>query len=141
MKTTLINVSNRLPVTVTDSSITKSSGGLVAALEGLATDQYDLKWLGWPGGDIAPDRQPEIERVLQNDYGSTPIFLTADETEGHYESFSNPSICPLLHYMPSKFAYEPAWWDAYQDVNRRFAEKVKGIAHDGDLVWVHDYQL
>jgi hypothetical protein len=33
MRTRLINLSNRLPVTVGES-ITKSSGGLVAALEG-----------------------------------------------------------------------------------------------------------
>ena len=35
MPTPLINVSNRLPVTISDAGIKKSSGGLVAALEGL----------------------------------------------------------------------------------------------------------
>jgi trehalose-6-phosphate synthase len=34
MPRTLINVSNRLPVTVQEDQITTSSGGLVAALEG-----------------------------------------------------------------------------------------------------------
>ena len=40
MPTTLINVSNRLPVTVSPEKIIKSSGGLVAALEGLPKEQY-----------------------------------------------------------------------------------------------------
>ena len=58
--TTLINVSNRLPVTVTDDgSIKKSSGGLVAALEGLPTDRYQLRWIGWPGGDVPPETRVE----------------------------------------------------------------------------------
>jgi trehalose-6-phosphate synthase len=37
---TLINFSNRLPVTVEGEKITKSSGGLVAALEGLSEREY-----------------------------------------------------------------------------------------------------
>ena len=53
MGQTIINVSNRLPVTVTEEKISKSSGGLVAALEGMGESRYTLKWLGWPGADIA----------------------------------------------------------------------------------------
>jgi trehalose 6-phosphate synthase/phosphatase len=43
--------------------------------------------------------------------------------------------------MPSKFRYEPQWWDAYEEVNRLFCERVCSVAQEGDLVWVHDYQL
>jgi trehalose-6-phosphate synthase len=42
MGQTIINVSNRLPVTVTDDKISKSSGGLVAALEGMGESRYTL---------------------------------------------------------------------------------------------------
>ena len=47
----------------------------------------------------------------------------------------------MLHYLPNYLRYEPGWWDHYQNVNRTFAEKVLETAHEGDLVWVHDYQL
>src|SRR3954470_22490433 len=57
MPTPLINVSNRLPVTISDSGIKKSSGGLVAALEGLDKAEYTLNWIGWPGGEVAEDRR------------------------------------------------------------------------------------
>jgi len=40
MSNTLINVSNRLPVTVETDKIRKSAGGLVAALNGLSKEQY-----------------------------------------------------------------------------------------------------
>ncbi len=141
MPTTLINVSNRLPVTVGDT-ITKSSGGLVAALEGLSADEYDLKWIGWPGGSV-PDaaRQHEIEKILKDEHGCIPVFLSEEEVAGHYEGFSNSSIWPLLHYMPSYMRYDPAWWDHYRNANERFASKVLELAQPGDLVWVHDYQL
>jgi len=141
MRTTLINISNRLPVTVGEK-ITKSSGGLVAALEGLSADEFDLKWIGWPGSAIADaKRRAEVERALMVEHGCTPVFLSEEEVAGHYEGFSNSSIWPLLHYMPNYMRYEPAWWEHYRNVNQRFADKVLETATPGDLVWVHDYQL
>ena len=141
MGLSIINVSNRLPVTVGEK-ISKSSGGLVAALEGMGESRYTLKWLGWPGAEIADEnRRQDVERTLERDFGCTPVFLSAEEAAGHYEGFSNASVWPLLHYMPSMFRYESGWWDHYQNVNRKFADKVLSIAQNGDLVWVHDYQL
>jgi trehalose-6-phosphate synthase len=52
MPRTSINVSNRLPVTVQEDQVLKSSGGLVAALEGLPEEHFKTKWIGWPGGRI-----------------------------------------------------------------------------------------
>jgi len=141
MPTTLINVSNRLPVTV-GAEITKSSGGLVAALEGLSPQEYDLKWIGWPGGAIAdPAHEVEIDQALREEHGCIPIFLSDEEVAGHYEGFSNSSVWPLLHYMPNYMHYDPAWWEHYRNVNQRFADKVMELAQPDDLVWVHDYQL
>ncbi len=141
-KTTLINVSNRLPVTVTPAGITRSSGGLVAALEGLDPQAYDLKWIGWPGGDLpdAAERQ-RLERTLREEQGCIPLFLPKDLADAHYEGFSNSSLWPLLHYMPTYFRYELEWWEAYYQVNERFADLVAEQAGAEDLVWVHDYQL
>ncbi len=141
MATTIINVSNRLPVTVGDE-ITKSSGGLVAALAGLSPDEYDLKWIGWPGASIAEaKRREEVERLLVEEHGCIPVFLSEEEVAGHYEGFSNSSVWPLLHYMPNFMRYDPAWWEHYRTVNQRFADKVLEMAQPGNLVWVHDYQL
>ena len=50
MTRAIFNVANRLPVTIGPEGITKSSGGLMAALEGVSAEQYELKWIGWPGG-------------------------------------------------------------------------------------------
>ena len=136
----IINVSNRLPVTVGEE-IRKSSGGLVTALEGVSHDGQALKWVGWPGAAIEPDRQEALAGKLRDEFGYEPVFMSADEVEAFYEGFSNSSIWPLLHYMPTNFRYESNWWEAYQQVNQRFADAVLAIAKDGDRVWVHDYQL
>ena len=142
MPITLINVSNRLPVTVEEDQFTKSSGGLVAALEGLPEEQYKTKWIGWPGAAFPEEnRRQEIARKLAEEYGCVAVFLSQEEATGFYEGFSNSSIWPLLHYLPNYLRYEPAWWEYYQNVNRTFATKVLEIVQEGDLVWVHDYQL
>jgi trehalose 6-phosphate synthase/phosphatase len=142
MPNTLINVSNRLPVTVEGDKITRSSGGLVAALEGLPEDQFKTKWIGWPGAAFPEEgRRQEVARKLEEEHGCVAVFLSQEEATAFYEGFSNSSIWPLLHYLPNYLRYEPAWWDHYQNVNRTFAEKVLEKAHEGDMVWIHDYQL
>ncbi|MFE3360819.1 trehalose-6-phosphate synthase, partial [Streptomyces californicus] len=37
--------------------------------------------------------------------------------------------------------YDRAWWAAYVEVNRRFAEETAKVAAEGATVWVQDYQL
>ena len=139
--TPLVNISNRLPITLDGDQIKKSSGGLVAALAGLSADEYEARWIGWPGSAVAPDQQDEISRRLREEQGCTPVFLTAEEETAFYEGFSNSSVWPLLHHMPDYLRYEPGWWDAYQTINQRFADQVLETAAEGSLVWVHDYQL
>src|SRR4051812_23593752 len=92
MPTSLTIVSNRLPITLSESGIKKSSGGLVAALEGLSKEDFSLNWLGWPGKDVPPDRQPEVERILRDEHGCIPVFISAEEAEAHYEGMSNSAI-------------------------------------------------
>ena len=36
---------------------------------------------------------------------------------------------------------EDQWYNAYKRVTESFAEKVKEISSNGDIVWVHDYHL
>ena len=136
----IINVSNRLPVTVGET-IKKSSGGLVAALEGVDKSAFDLRWLGWAGTEVPAEQQAGLSQRLGSEFGCVPVFISEADAEGHYEGFSNSSLWPLLHYMPSRFRYDESWWDAYRRVNEIFADAVLQHAAEGDVVWVHDYQL
>ena len=143
MPTRLLIVANRLPVTLTGDTVRKSSGGLVAALDGVAAEDYDVRWVGWPGGDVPADRQDAVRRQLDERAQATPVFLSAAEVAGFYHGFSNASLWPLLHDLPSRFAFDSSWWDTYRAVNGRFADVVLDVVGDDPdaLVWVHDYQL
>jgi len=70
-----------------------------------------------------------------------PVGLTADEFGAFYEGFSNGTLWPLYHDAIRAPEFHREWWDAYVEVNRRFAEHAAARAAKGATVWVHDYQL
>jgi trehalose 6-phosphate synthase/phosphatase len=136
----LINVSNRLPVTVGET-IEKSSGGLVAAMEDLEKS-YALRWIGWAGGTVDDERRrEEIRHTLRDEFNYTPVFLTREQAENYYTGFANSSLWPLLHYMPTYARYSERWFEFYREVNRLFADVVIESVGDEDIVWIHDYHL
>ena len=137
---TIINVSNRLPVTI-GPEITASSGGLVSAMEHLGAG-VSLKWIGWAGGSISdPEEKERIVRKLKDQFNYYPIFLDDTEAGDFYDGFSNSTMWPLLHYMNTYSRYRTQWYEAYERVNRIFAEAVIAQAAPDDMVWVHDYHL
>lgn len=140
--TRVINVSNRLPVSLDDDGqLSRSSGGLVSALEGVG-DSIDLAWIGWPGGGIDdPAQHADLTRRMADAFDYHPVFMTDDEVENYYHGFSNSSLWPLLHYNATYFRYHSAWYEAYEAINARFADAVVAAAQEGDRVWVHDYHL
>ena len=139
-------VSNRLPVTViangNDFQITRSMGGLATAMAGLHGNGETL-WIGWPGDTAAfPDemrRRLDVELIAG---GTVPVHLSETEVEGFYEGFSNGVLWPLFHYLVDRVNMD-AWrdWEAYEAVNRKFAEAIVNHWHEGDRIWIHDYQL
>lgn len=138
---TIINVANRLPVTIGET-YKKSSGGLVSALEGVSQDRFRLQWLGWPGTAFDdPVVRGEVDRRLRSEFGCVPVFLSKEEADAYYDGFSNASLWPILHYNPFLMEYENSQWEAYWAVNKRFAQNVVEMAGEDDLVWVHDYHL
>lgn len=137
----IINVANRLPVTVGDT-IKKSAGGLVAAMDGLTGSRFELQWIGWPGATVDDyTERKKLTQKLEHEYDFKPIFLTEEEMQLYYHGFSNSSLWPILHYMPMYMRHETAWWEAYRRINERFAHTVLETAEDDDIVWVHDYHL
>lgn len=129
-------VANRLPVDRDDDGgWRRSPGGLVTALEPVMRNT-DGAWVGWAG-------KPGIELEPFEFDGTylVPITLSADEVQNYYEGFSNDTIWPLYHDVIAAPRYRRVWWDAYVDVNRRFAEASANVAAEGATVWVQDYQL
>ncbi|WP_197478748.1 trehalose-6-phosphate synthase, partial [Rhodococcus sp. EPR-279] len=133
-------VANRLPVDLEklpDGSTRwkRSPGGLVTALEPILRANKGA-WVGWVGvSDV--DVEPFVEDGLQ----LRPVTISEKEYTQYYEGFSNATLWPLYHDVIVKPEYDRDWWNAYVEVNRRFAEKTSEAAAQGATVWIQDYQL
>jgi trehalose 6-phosphate synthase/phosphatase len=139
----LVVVSNRLPIRAMTTNGTthfeRAPGGLVSALD-LALRKTGGTWVGWPGG---PTRDPRTldDHGRSSGYRLVPIDLSTSEVRQYYLGFANRTIWPLLHSFPGRLELDRDEWTAYEKVNRRFAHATAETAEDGDLVWIHDYQL
>ena len=138
-------ISNRLPVTIKRSSngsydYSMSSGGLVAALQGLKKSA-DFQWLGWPGLEIPENEQEKVNSDLKNNFKSMAVYLDDATADLHYNGFSNSILWPLFHYHPGEMIFDENAWAAYIQANRKFAKDTAEQIEDNDLVWVHDYHL
>jgi trehalose 6-phosphate synthase len=139
-KAEFVVVANRLPVDrVTDPdgepTWRRSPGGLVTALDPVMRNAEGA-WVGWVG---QPDL--DVEPFEIDGTSLVPVRLSAEDVELYYEGFSNDTIWPLYHDVISPPRYRRVWWEAYQRVNRRFADAAAEAAAEGGVVWVQDYQL
>jgi trehalose 6-phosphate synthase/phosphatase len=135
--------SNRLPISLTidGSSIEArpSSGGLAAALQGVAQDA-PFDWIGWPGCVVPEALRGAVRERLAADR-LVPVFLDESDEELYYHGISNQAIWPLFHYFADKVDFQEEGWQRYAEVNRRFAETLVAEAPAGARVWVHDFHL
>jgi alpha,alpha-trehalose-phosphate synthase [UDP-forming] len=139
-KAAFVVVANRLPV---DRHVgpdgneewQNSPGGLVTALEPVLVKNTGT-WVGWSG---APDDKHEPFDAAGMHL--VPVTLSSAEVADYYEGFSNATLWPLYHDVTAPAVYERRWWEAYREVNRRFAAVAAEAAAQGAIVWVQDYQL
>ena len=51
-------------------------------------------------------------------------------------------MCGVIHFIvSSQQPFNNEQWGHYQAMNRLWAEAVVRVAHETDLIWVHDYHL
>lgn len=146
----LIVVSNRLPLKTVKRDgrtvFTESDGGLVSALKSYFEKHQDRSyskhiWIG--AADFAESKWNKAKATgnLSSSYEVTPIFIDDTIFSKYYNGFCNATIWPLFHYFPSYAEYREDAFDAYEEVNQIFCNKLLEIIQPGDTVWIHDYQL
>jgi trehalose 6-phosphate synthase len=133
-------VANRLPVDLErlpdgTTRWKRSPGGLVTALEPILRTHRGA-WVGWAGVADA-----DLDPLVDDDLVMHPVPLSAQEIADYYEGFSNATLWPLYHDVIVRPEYHREWWNAYVEVNRRFAEAAAKAAAQGATVWIQDYQL
>ena len=142
----LLNISVRLPITVRIGEdgaprFVRSTGGLATGLERAKGERESL-WIGWPGipaERIGAHRDVVDERLSREKLRA--VHLNEHRENGFYGSVSNGVIWPVLHGQLDRLPIEVKRWDDYVAVNKQFAEAAVAAWREGDLLWVHDYQL
>lgn len=143
--TRLVVVSNRLPVAITEVDgkrrLRPSSGGLVTALSPILEREGGM-WIGWPG-EGEPDEIAALTEAYNADhrYDVHAVPLDQEQVDKFYLGYSNQTIWPLFHDFLGLTTFERDHWEAYESVNRLYAEHVARHIQPNDFIWVHDYQL
>lgn len=139
----IIIVSNRLPIKIAANEGTlnynTSEGGLATGLGSIYKHGNNV-WIGWPGAQVEENEKAKVTQDL-SEQNLCPVFLTQQEINDFYEGFSNETLWPLFHYFPTYTTYSPQYWNAYKQVNQKFADAIIKTATKDDIIWVHDYQL
>src|SRR5512142_2495594 len=69
------------------------------------------------------------------------LSLTPDQRQSFYYGLSNNALWPLCHSFLGRVRYDLSEWKSYEEVNRDFAEAALSESTNGDVFWVHDYQM
>ena len=128
--------------------VRQSSGGLVSALKSYfekkssGTEAFERRiWIG--SVEASPEDWQVVEDMgaIQEDFELAPVFIDKEVYDAYYNGFSNSTLWPLFHYFPSLVEYKKEYWEAYVKANDAFVEKILSVYQEGDVIWVHDYQL
>ena len=141
----LIIVSNRLPFALDSAgedlwTVTPAVGGLVSAIEPVLRGRGGT-WIGWPGIAGKIPQGPLSEATRDTGYNIVPVALSETERDEFYYGYSNEVIWPLFHDLQNFCNFEPGYWQAYKQVNERYADAIIRNARPDDFIWVHDYHL
>jgi len=141
----LIIVSNRLPFALDAAgedlwTVTPAVGGLVSAVEPVLRERGGT-WIGWPGIAGKIPHGPLVQATGNAGYKVVPVALSETERDEFYYGYSNEVIWPLFHDLQNFCNFEPAYWQAYKQVNERYADAILRNARPDDFIWVHDYHL
>ena len=141
----LIVVSNRLPFALDSAgedlwTVTPAVGGLVSAVEPVLRERGGT-WIGWPGTAGKIPNEPLAKATRDAGYNVVPVALSETERDEFYYGYSNEVIWPLFHDLQNFCNFDPAYWQAYKQVNERYADAIIRSAQRDDFIWVHDYHL
>jgi alpha,alpha-trehalose-phosphate synthase [UDP-forming] len=123
----------------------RPASGMTAALDPVMQASRGL-WVAHGAGPADP------EACDANGFVSVPperpmyqlkrVWLSKEQEAGYYYGFANAALWPLCHIAYRRPVFRADDWDAYQEVNRLFADKVaEEIQDDRAFVFIQDYHF
>lgn len=131
----LVVVSNRVSL----PSDPASAGGLAVAIRDVLHERGGL-WFGW-SGKIARRSSSTPRVITHGNVTYATVNLSQIDHYAYYNSFSNGTLWPLLHYRLGLISFDRTAFEGYLKVNRNMAAMLQPFIQPDDLVWVHDYHL
>lgn len=131
----LVCVSNRISLPRRSAAPGGLTVGILSALK-----RTGGLWFGWGGETIDQDPgDPDLH--IRDGVTYATIDVRQRDFENYYNGYSNEVLWPLFHYFLKGMRYNTEQRDAYESVNRTFAQKLLPLLEPRDLIWVHDYHL
>ncbi|TGQ37346.1 MULTISPECIES: trehalose-6-phosphate synthase [unclassified Mesorhizobium] len=121
------------------------ASGLVSALEPI-TRACTGTWIAYGGGTadhLVVDDEDRVQVPPGNpSYSLRRVWLTEEEYQGYYLGFANEGLWPLCHIAFTRPIFRASDWEAYEAVNRKFADTVVAEArNERPIVLVQDYHF
>ena len=146
----VIVVSNREPYIHNETNdgeveLVVPASGLVSALEPI-TRACAGTWIAYGGGSADRTVVDEHDRVQvppgHPSYTLRRVWLSDEEYQGYYLGFANEGLWPLCHIAFTRPIFRESDWEAYEAVNRKFADTVVAEArNERPIVLVQDYHF
>lgn len=133
--TRLVCVSNRISLPRKSAAPGGLAVGILSALK-----RTGGLWFGW-GGETTEAEPGEPDIHIREGVTYATIELRKAEFELYYNGYSNDVLWPLFHYFSKGMRYSNEQREAYENVNRIFAQKLLPLLQPRDLIWAHDYHL
>ncbi|HEX9697778.1 MAG TPA: trehalose-6-phosphate synthase [Actinomycetota bacterium] len=145
----LVFVSNRGPIQFDDEGVPhRGAGGLVTVLSSALIERQSA----WIAAAMSKGDRSRTGLVAPEETGLDGVWvklldIPAKEYDPYYNRLSNRVLWFVHHYLfdpprtPVFDEDDAAAWDAYVDVNARFARSVAETAPEGALCFVQDYHL
>ena len=103
-------------------------------------------WIAHGSGDADRSVVDSSDHVMvppdEPSYTLRRVWLNKEQEDGHYYGISNQGLWPLCHVVFTRPSFLPEDWEAYREVNRRFADAVLEEAGDEPtFVFIQDYHF
>jgi trehalose 6-phosphate synthase len=131
----LVCVSNRISLPRKSAAPGGLAIGILSALK-----RTGGLWFGW-GGETVEQEPGDPDIHIREGVTYATIDLQKDEFDLYYNGYANEVLWPLFHYFQRSMRYKVEQRDAYENVNRTFAQKLAPLITPDDVIWVHDYHL
>jgi trehalose 6-phosphate synthase len=122
------------------------ASGLVTAMEPILRACAGT-WIAHGGGDADRETVDSHNRLPvppdEPQYTLRRVWLTREEEEKYYYGFANEGLWPLCHIAHTRPIFRSGDWEAYREVNARFAaavlDEMEGVPNP--TVLVQDYHF